>query len=257
MERMLPGSAYVFPRDARPSLGFRRLAAGPLLSGRDIRVAKGMVERLKGDPLGDGTKLTVMDLFQNARHPGKMVMEVADIKFSEIMAVHAGVRRMPLGEASESYAAKGVRILLTNNVIVTGDGRIVLSDGPNGVRTPLNGFVDSDTIAPGEGLDSGLIQRAAAIELREEYGIGAAGRHELHSVHITASSSMPLAVRVFGSMHLQLSFGEIVAAQGQAPDAWENPALVAIDNTREAIAGFVQKVPYLGPMLTAYVSRML
>lgn len=252
--QLLAGTIHAFPRGLQPRLSFERVAARPALDERDKKLAELGRAELAKDPLGDGMKLSVMGL--RLESPSDARIEVGNIRFSQICGAIEATAGLESGEAAGSFSSKGIRVLLSNNILICDDERIVLSVGRDGrPKTPLNGFVDSATM---EGrMDTGLIARTAATELLEEYGIGSSPGHEIHSIHVTASRSLPLAVRVFGSVRLPLSFEEIKSAKEGAPDAWENPMLIAIENSKKAIDALARTVPEIGPMLLAYAARVL
>ncbi len=252
--RMLAGSSHVFPKGEAVSLTFVRSQTRPRLSAEDLLLAERAREGLLEEPLGDGMKLSVMGIHQGL--PSSARIEVAEMLFSQLHGAFEAVSGLGCASASEALSSKGVRVLLTNNILISSDERIVISSNGAGPPNPsLNGFVDSATM---KGVaDPGLISRAAAKELYEEYGISEFPGLDIHSIHVTSSRSLPLAVRVFGSVRLPLTFDEIERAKEGAEDAWENPILISVRNTRKAIEEFAAKAPGLGALLLTYAERAL
>lgn len=251
---LLKKKFYVFPRGSDPVVNASRVPFRRKFSEKEREVIRRVKERVREDPVGDGIKLSVQKMKLNPN--AEIEVGVCDILFSEMIGLFGYAEHMfAQRKEREGYLQrKGARVLLSDNLIISGDGKILLSRSEELVRTPLNGIVESSTLDKCKGRS--IIQKTIAKELKEEYGLEGDFKMRLHSVHI-GLGMRPGSVRVFGSVHIPLPAIEIIRFKDRAPDAWENPEILTLDNVPEEIESFARTGNgQVATLLRVYSCRM-
>jgi hypothetical protein len=246
MANLLNAHDNVFPNGAAPKIFTCAFAANFKFTRAEKSQITRMRKELKKDPLGDTWKLSIRRMDSDSK--GNISIDACPILYSELMGAimngSAILGRSLIDPVLEEYMAnRGIRTMLSNNLIVSRDGKIVLSGRDRRLVTPLNGYVEASSLDNGGG--STLLERTVAKEIAEEYGILEGLEITLHSVHTRCLSGLPGGVRFFGSVRVPLTFSEIEVSKMSAPDAYENPLIIAIENTVDGVQKAISRASSL------------
>ncbi len=243
------GCRHIFPKGSRPEIRIQRKPK-PFKFSREERILISKIaEQKRKTELGDGIKLSAHNV--EVIKPSEVVIEVTDLMWSELLGIKAANR----GDSpEEARARESALVLISKNFIVSQDGYLLISHKGD-YTSPLNGFVDSETMVGG--VDSDLITSTVLKELDEEYGIeGELDMISMHSVEVMTWPDHPSAVQVLGSISLPMNFDDIMESQAKAEDAWENQFIHGIEHTAHALRKAAERFgePLKGRLET-YVSR--